>query len=156
MVRGQWFQMGSDISLPLSIREQVFSRGRDALDEMSWQVVVYKDEAAVGCARLWWANGSFFIGDMGVLEAERGKGFGDLLIRLLLFKALSHSATVISLDAGDDVIGFFEKYGFACTESASVLTRMVILATDVQLSHCGGDCEGCKHQTEACIPKALR
>ncbi|NLO85569.1 MAG: GNAT family N-acetyltransferase [Clostridiales bacterium] len=154
MVHGKWFPMGSDISLPISIRESVFSRGRDQLDDMAWQVAVFKDDAAVASARLWWADGSFFVGDIGVLEAERGNGFGDLLIRLLLFKALSHSANVISLDAPSDAVPFFQKYGFGASEPASA--RMTILADDIMLSHCGGNCEGCKHQTDDCIPKALR
>ena len=40
MVQGRWFPMGSDIALPLSVREQVFGRGEDALDAMAQQVIV--------------------------------------------------------------------------------------------------------------------
>lgn len=34
-------------------------------------------------------TGAFWLGDVGVLSDFRGMGYGDLLVRLLLFKALS-------------------------------------------------------------------
>lgn len=37
-------------------------------------------------------TGPFGWGDVGVLSGFRGMGYGDLLVRLLLFKALSHGA----------------------------------------------------------------
>lgn len=92
MVQGKWFPMGSDLTLPVSLRHSVFGRGRDALDDQAWQVVVYQGDLPVGSARLWWEDGAFRLGDVGVLAAYRGQGFGDLLVRLLLFKALTHGA----------------------------------------------------------------
>lgn len=156
MVQGRWFPMGSDIALPLSVREAVFGRGEDALDEMAQQVIVHDDGRAVGSARLWWADGAFRLGDVGVLEGERGRGFGDLLVRLLLFKALTHSAAVIRLECPPEVEGFFAKYGFLRDGQTGNTVQMYILGENVQLSHCGGNCAECNHQSEECIPKALR
>lgn len=156
MVQGKWFQSGSDIAQSLEIRQAVFSRGRDALDDWARQVVVYRDDQPVGSARLWWADGAFMMGDVGVVESERGKGYGDLLVRLLLFKALTHNAVTIALDASEAVTGFFAKYGFTDTAVQGAVHRMTIRAGDVQLSHCGGNCEGCQNRSDACTPKALR
>ncbi len=141
MIEGKWFPQGAEIGLPISVREAVFGRGRDALDALAQQVVVYREGEAVGSARLWWSEGGFRLGDVGVLAGERGRGYGDLLVRLLLFKALTHGARTISLTAPPDTRAFFAKYGFA--PDASAEGEMSIRATDVRLSHCGPGCDGC-------------
>lgn len=157
MVQGKWYPMGDDLTVPLSLRKAVFGTERDELDDGAWQVVVLKEDRAVGAARLWWADGAFWLGDVGVLEDVRGQGFGDLLMRLLLFKALTHHAALIRLTAPSAVAPFFAAYGFkresGSTENA---VAMCIHGQDVQLSHCGGNCDGCQNRTEACTPKALR
>lgn len=152
MVQGKWFPMGGDIEQALEIRQAVFGRGADALDAMAQQVVVFREGQPVGAARLWWADGAFMLGDVGVLEEERHQGYGDLLVRLLLFKALSHNAGRVALDAPAESADFFAKYGFQ-SEGGS---RMTIRGADVRLSHCGGSCEACGHPSPECLPKALR
>ena len=148
MVKGQWFPQGSDISVPLRLREAVFSRQRDSLDDVAQQVVVYQDDTPVGAARLWWADGAFHIGDIGVLPIERGKGFGDLLVRLLLYKALTHHALAVEVSAPADLSPFFARYGFAPagnpTDSSPIL--MTLRGEDIALSHCNGGCADCAHQ----------
>ena len=157
MVQGRWFAFGSDITLPLALRNEVFGRGEDATDAMAQQVVVFEDGVGVGSARLWWADGAFRMGDVGVLADKRGRGFGDLLVRLLLYKALTHSAAVIRLETPAETEGFFAKYGLITDgETADGLKTMYIRGEDVQLSHCGGNCAECNHRSEECIPKALR
>lgn len=152
MVQGKWFPVGADLSEPLSLRKEVFGRDQDGVDAVAQQTVVYRDGKAVGAARLWWADGAFVLGDVGVLESERGKGFGDLLVRLSLFKALSHNAQRVTLTAPESVRPFFAKYGFVLGEDG----RMEIRGEDVKLSHCGGNCAGCDHPSPECAPKALR
>lgn len=157
MVQGRWFPMGSDISVPLSLRQSVFGRGADALDGQSQHVVVFETEdSPVGAARLWWADGAFQLGDIGVLESKRGKGYGDLLVRLLMFKALTHSASLIALHTPKQTEAFFAQYGFEAIGEEDGLVRMQIRGEDVHLSHCGGNCADCNHQSAECLPKALR
>ncbi len=156
MVQGRWFTVGSDISLPVSLRMQVFGRGEDALDAMAQQAVVFENDAAVAAARLWWQDGAFYIGDIGVLEDKRGRGFGDLLVRLTLYKALTHAASVIRLECTAETESFFAQYGFQTDGEKDGLKQMSILGDNVQLSHCGGNCAECGHRSEECIPKALR
>ncbi|MBE5802088.1 MAG: GNAT family N-acetyltransferase [Clostridiales bacterium] len=156
MVQGKWFPMGSDISEAVFVREAVFGTGADELDAAAQQVVVYREGRPVGAARLWWADGAFRLGMLGVLPQERGKGYGDLLIRLLLFKALTHNAPVIALETPAETMPFFAKYGFLDGGAQENLHQMHILGENVQLSHCGGNCAQCTNRSEECVPKALR
>ena len=156
MVQGKWFPMGSDISEALSVRQAVFAQGEDALDATAQQVVVYREGKPVGSARLYWGDGAFQLDLIGVLPEERDKGYGDLLIRLLLFKALTHNASCIALETPAETRPFFAKYGFIADEEQNGLTRMHILGENVQLSHCGGNCATCNNRSEECVPKALR
>lgn len=156
MVQGRWFPMGADIAVPLSVRRAVFGRGEDALDGMAQQVVVYESGEPVGSARLWWADGAFQLGDVGVLESRRNRGFGDLLVRLLLYKSLTHNASLICVKAPADVAPFFAQYGFVTDGEENDLIAMHIRGEDVHLSHCGGNCAECGHRSPECVPKALR
>ena len=84
MVQGKWFPVGSDISEAISIRERVFGTAADGLDAAAQQVVVYREGLPVGSARLWWADGAFRLGALGVLAEERGKGYGRQLTEALM------------------------------------------------------------------------
>ena len=156
MVQGRWFPSGSDLSLPISLRENVFGRGMDALDAMAQHVVVYESDEPVAAARLWWQDGAFRIGDIGVLADKRDRGFGDLLVRLTLYKALTHCASLIRLECAPEVKPFFAQYGFQTDGEENGLVQMSILGENVQLSHCGGNCAECGHRGPECVPKALR
>ena len=152
MVQGKWFPTGSDLSQPLAVRQAVFDRGRDALDDWAQQVAVYAGEEPVGAARLWWRDGAFWLGDVGVLSDFRGMGYGDLLVRLLLFKALSHGAHFLRLETPEEAVAFFARYGFCeeCRQGGRAV--MGLAAADVRLDRCGGGCAGCG----LCPPDAAR
>lgn len=150
MIQGKWFLQGEETAPALKIREAVFSRGRDRLDDLAQQVVVYQDGLPVGTARLWWAEGAFKLGDLCVLEAYRGKGFGDLLMRLCLHKALSHHARLVELTAPREAEPFFAQYGFTQVSppmEGETHVSMALQGEKINLSHCGascgGNCEGC-------------
>ncbi len=147
MIRGKWFPQGSDIAEPLALRQAVFGAGPDRLDDEAQQVVVYDNDTPVGTARLWWQAGAFFLGDVGVLEAKRGLGFGDLLVRLALHKALTHHASQVRLDTPREMGPFFARYGFTPdpeSSEGSTRLRMSIRADAILLdgcSACGGQCQ---------------
>jgi len=150
MVRGKWFPQGSDLSVPLALRQAVLSQGRDALDDMAQQVVVYDADMPVGTGHLWWAEGAFHLSGVGVLESARGKGFGDLLVRLILFKAQAHHANRVELVAPASVAPFFARYGFVTEDSDCAdderlggSIRMTIRGEDIVLSHCSGGAKDC-------------
>ena len=97
MVQGKWFAPGSDLSELIPVRSAVFGGGRDDLDTSSWNVLVYDDSIPAATGRIWWENGAFWLGDIAVLEDRRRRRLGDLVLRLLLFKAQSHAAREVRL-----------------------------------------------------------
>jgi len=115
----------------------VFNHERDRLDEEAQQLVVYANDMPVAAARLWWAEDSFHLGNVGVLVGERGRGYGDLLVRLALYKALLHHARLVRLAATQDTEAFFARYGFRTEGEGGPGVPMSILGEDIRLDRCG-------------------
>lgn len=133
MVEGKWFAQGADIAQPLAIRQAALGLSRDALDDEAQQVVVYREEEPVGTARLWWQDGSFRLGGLCVLPQSRGQGYGDLLVRLLLYKAMTHHARSVRLLCPAALTPFFARYGFRA-QSEDDPAEMLLLAENLSLS----------------------
>lgn len=111
MVQGKWFPPGSDLSVLLPVRAAVFGRGLDDLDAVSWNALVYEDAVPAATGRIWWEDGAFRIGDIAVLEDRRRRRLGDLVLRLLLFKAQTHAAKEVRLRCPLSLTGFFDRLG---------------------------------------------
>ena len=111
MVQGKWLAPGEDLSLLLPVREAVFGRGTDVRDAESWNVLVLSDSVPAATGRIWWQDGAFWLGDLAVLEEYRRRHLGDLVLRLLLYKAQSHSAREVRLISPADLTGFFSRLG---------------------------------------------
>ena len=141
MVEGKWFAPGADIPEVEAIRQAVFGRGRDALDGESWNVLVWHCGEAAATGRLWWRDGAFWLGDVAVLPAMRGRKLGDLTLRLLLFKAETHAARLIRLTADEAVAPFFARLGFKQEgDAADGQLQMLLRGEDL----CLDTCQGCK------------
>lgn len=137
MVQGKWFSPGSDLSDVLTVRTAVFRRGADNLDAVSWNVLVYEDSLPVAVGRIWWENGAFRLGDIGVLESFRHKKLGDLVLRLLLFKAQSHAAREVRLLSPRNLTGFFDRLGLQCLPSDDPANvEMMIPGDQIDLDSC--------------------
>ena len=54
----------------------------------------------------------FQIGRVCVLKEARGQGLGDLVVRMLLYRALELGAGEIWLGAQLPAVGFYARYGF--------------------------------------------
>ena len=146
MIQGKWLAPGEDPGAALEIRERVFGRGGDDLDPLSWNVLVLRDEVPAAAGRIWWEDGAFRLGEIGVLESFRGQRLGDLVLRLLLFKAQSHAAKEVRLQSPRDVAGFFARLGLK-EESVddAGLVEMMIPGEDIDL-------ETCRHCPKASCP----
>ena len=136
MIQGKWFPQGTDLAEPLSVRRAVFGRGEDSLDAESQNVIVYEDGVPAAAGRLWWKDGSFWLGDLGVLSEKRGRRLGDLVLRLLLFKAQSHFAREIRLRCPESVSGFFARLGFQEAHRGEEDVEMVLPGDRIQLDAC--------------------
>ena len=147
MVEGKWYAPGAEIAQVLDIRQAVFGRGADALDAMSWNVLVWDEGLAAATGWLWWQDGAFWLGDLAVLEPLRGLGLGDLTLRLLLFKAESHAARLMKLVCPAEVAPFFARLGFRQEEPrADGLIAMSLRGEDLCLDTCKGCQKDCPNR----------
>ena len=137
MIQGKWFPQGSDLTDAVSIREAVFGRGGDDLDASAQNAVVYLDGIPAASGRIWWQDGAFWLGEIGVLPAYRGQRLGDLTLRLLLFKATEHFAREVRLVSTPETVGFFARLGFRPSEArAGGMTELWIPGNDIELDAC--------------------
>lgn len=113
MVEGRWLPPGKDIEPALALRREIFHLEKDETDALAWQALALMEGKPVGTGRIWWQDGAFHIGMIGVLEAYRCLGFGDFLTRLLLYKAQTHGASLVLLRTPPETAPFFERYGFS-------------------------------------------
>lgn len=87
------------------------------VDEAAIQAVVYKDmdrTIPVGVGRLHKTeNGEDFkIGRIAVKKEERGQGYGDFIVRMLVDKALMMGADRVLVGAQPHAVAFYQKIGF--------------------------------------------
>ena len=136
MIQGQWFSPGKDISPLLSVRQAVFGFGADALDSESWNALVYEDDVPAASGRIWYREGAYWLGDICVLESHRGHRLGDLVLRLLLFKAQSHAAPEVRLCCRPDTSGFFARLGFIPVSGSDDHLEMMIPGARIDLDSC--------------------
>ena len=136
MIQGQWFLPGKDITPLLPVRQTVFGRGADALDSESWNALVYEDGIPAASGRIWYRCGVYWIGDICVLESRRGRHLGDLVLRLLLFKAQSHAAPEVRLRCDADTAGFFSRLGFSVVSGTDNPVEMIISGSRIELDSC--------------------
>jgi len=120
VIAGRWIQPGKPIEDALRVRRAVFVEEQgfpagtepDALDALSWQVVLYESDAPVATGRIYWAEGGFHLGRICVVRGARGRGIGDMLMRMLIAKGLNHAATSLALGAQVRAAPFYARYGF--------------------------------------------
>ena len=136
MIQGKWFAPGEDISPLVSVRESVFARGADDLDLLSWNALIYEDGVPCAAGRIWYRDGAYWLGEIGVLESCRGRKLGDLTLRLLLFKAQSHAAPEVRLRCPAGTEGFFSRLGFEACSGDPAETEMMIPGDRIDLDTC--------------------
>lgn len=143
MIQGKWFAPGKDLSPEiLSVRKEVFGSSGSASDAEGWNALVYMDDVPAASGRIWWSDGAFWIGSIGVVQPLRGMRLGDLVLRLLLFKAQSHAAREIRLLCPEGTEGFFTRLGFRPVRREAGSVEMMIPGDEVSLDSCAN----CKKQ----------
>lgn len=138
MIDGKWLVPGSDISAALEIRKSVFGIGADPLDSESWNVIARMDEVPVAAGRIRWFEDAFWLEHIGVLPEWRGKRMGDLILRLLLFKAQTHAARKVCVVCPPEVSGFFTRLGFREESRNGNALLLGINGEDIDLDTCKG------------------
>ena len=137
MVQGKWFAPGTDLSGLLPVRTAVFGLGADDLDASSWNVLVYEDSVPAATGRIWWEDGAYWLGGIGVLEERRRRKLGDLVLRLLLYKAQNHAAREVRLRCPRETASFFRRLGLREIPSDDPVTvEMMIPGELIDLDTC--------------------
>lgn len=136
MIQGQWFAPGNDISPLLPVRMSVFGRGGDDIDARSWNALVFEDGVPAASGRIWYREGAYWIGDICVTESYRGRRLGDLVLRLLLFKAQSHAAPEVRLFCPVVLSGFFSRLGFNSVKETGDTLEMALRGDQIKLDGC--------------------
>jgi len=119
MVTNEWIT-GGDITDALNIRKTVFvdeqkcpiEVERDTHDQTATHLVVYANNQPVGCGRIVDMGDYIKLGRIAVLKSERGKHYGDMIVRLLLFKSFNMGAAQVRIGAQLHVVDFYKKFGF--------------------------------------------
>lgn len=99
MISTKWFQ-SNDLGDVLKIRTEVFvnelnldnSSAYDDYDSFGKSVLVYENEKAIGTGRLIFNDGKYIIDKLCVLKEYRNNYYGELIIRMLVRKAVDMGA----------------------------------------------------------------
>ena len=122
MITGKLIAGGGDLSEVQSIRMRVFvdeqgfpaDEEMDQYDARAVHALLYDDDhnpAATG--RLYIDDDGYWrIGRVAVLKEKRGAQLGDLVMRMLLDKALGVGAKRFRISAQRQAEGFYALYGF--------------------------------------------
>ena len=103
-----------------NIREKVFIQEQkvtpelewDGMDEKAMHFLVFKDEEAIGCARVVVIKNYMQLGRMAVLKKYRGIGVGSALLEKAIVTAKLKQLSSIHISAQCNAIDFYVKFGF--------------------------------------------
>ena len=120
-----------------AIRHKVFVIGQNCPEDMEWEFeeesthfLIFYNEKAVATARHRKTEKGFKLERFAVLNSERGKGFGHIVLKAIL-NDLSDYKGAIYMHAQTDVIQFYEKMGFVKTgnefEEAGIMHYKMVL-----------------------------
>ncbi|MAU36748.1 MAG: GNAT family N-acetyltransferase [Flavobacteriales bacterium] len=101
-----------------AIRNNVFVIGQNCPANLEWEYeeesthfLVFDNKKAVATARHRKTKNGYKLERFAVLEEERGKGYGHIILKAIL-DDLKNFRGVIYMHAQTDVLPFYEKMGF--------------------------------------------
>ncbi|HOV70150.1 MAG TPA: GNAT family N-acetyltransferase [Clostridia bacterium] len=120
MIQTKWLVGKPGLEAAREIREKVFVREQftprgeefDNIDDYCDHLIVYDNGIPVGTGRLYVRNGEYIPSRIAVIKEARGKGIGDLIMKLLLHRGISKGAKSFRISAQRYAKGFYERYGF--------------------------------------------
>ncbi len=146
MIRGRYLTSADDIGAVLGVRRAVAlheghpAGGADEHDGMAFYALVFdEDDSPAGSGRLYLDGDRFMIGCVGVLPERRGKGLGDLIMRMLLFRAQELNALSVCACADPGLEAFYALYGFAPADGGAGEEALLCVPSDkIPGGSCGG------------------
>ena len=118
MIRGKYLTSSEDVSAALNVRARVCAAegipgGGDCHDRMAVYALAFdEDGSPSGSGRLYLDDDRFMIGCVGVLPEKRKKGLGDLVVRMLLYRAQELNAPRVYALVRFGEEAFYAQYGF--------------------------------------------
>jgi len=120
MISTKWFQGKSSLTDVLDIRKKVFLDEMkisdillsDFYDDFAFNIVVYENNLPVGTGRLLFKDGKYFIDMVCVIKEFRGNNYGDLVVRMLVRKAVDLGAENTYAIANEHCNQLFNNIGF--------------------------------------------
>lgn len=148
MIKALYINGKNDLNDAFYVREQVFVKEQnidtnlvfDDLDNEAIHVVVYENNMPVGSGRIIRDNDEYLIGRIGVLQENRGKDYGDLIVRMLIQKGFDMGANQIVVHSQLPPVPFYKKIGFKevgeIYEEASIEHITMILVKENLIKNC--------------------
>lgn len=139
MISTRWFQGVNNLSVVLDIRKEVLSESdkiTDFYDEFAFSAVLYDEDEPAGTARLSFKDGKYFIDMLCVKKQFKGLNYEDLLVRMLIRRAVTMGAERTYTEAEDLHIKLLENIGF---KEVSPKNNKVLMVKEGDV---GGDCCG--------------
>lgn len=143
MVSTKWFQGIENSDKFKEIRKKVFCEElnmeeksiSDFYDEFAFNAVLFDDDRPAGTGRLIFKEGKYFIDKLCVIKEFRGNSYGDLIIRMLVRKAVTIGAEKTYANIDRKYKKLFEEIGFEETNAESNINVLMVKIGDV-----GGHC----------------
>lgn len=162
MISSKWVLGDQGIEDALSVRRRVFIEEQhvpeneefDAMDARALHLMLYEGEKCVATGRLYFYEGVYHAGRIAVRKEERGKYMGDLVVRLLLFKAFQQGAESVEIGAQTYAVPFYERFGFVKYGEEYLdcdIPHFHMRVTEDTLrmeGECGHDCTNCVKKKE--------
>ena len=139
MISTRWFQGIDNLSVVLDIRKEVLLEAdklTDFYDEFAFNAVLYEDDLPAGTGRLLFKEGKYFIDKLCIKKQFTGLRYEDLLVRLLVRKAVTIGAEKTYIEADENLEKTLENIGFI---KVSGDITLMVKEGDVG-GHCCGDC----------------
>lgn len=148
MIRGTIMSGRADISTCIDIRRKVFVDEQgfspcgepDVTDPVALHALLFDDGVPAATGRLYDTDGVFHAGRFAVLKEYRGRGLGELVVRMLVNKAFELDAGEVHVGAQDQAVGFYERIGFkTCGEAymdEHVLHYPMVITPKEFAGHC--------------------
>lgn len=94
------------------VKEQGFQNEFDDIDHHCLHLVVYKDDKAIGCARMFEEHKKMTLGRIAVLKDYRKQNVGTYIMKQLEHKAKELGYSITALSAQVRASDFYKNQGY--------------------------------------------
>lgn len=121
MIKGQWLRGSDNLKEAYDIRKSVFRIEQnvpaeiemDTYDQQSQHLIVYEKDTPIATGRLTEIEtGMFKLSRIAVLQAYRGQGIGDFMMRMMVRRAFDYGAKEVFANVQESAVSFYSKLGF--------------------------------------------